>query len=87
MMMIVFYYGRYLGKLHKLSSEYKPIKKLRWSYEDVLLWIEKELSNFPDEILAMQEVKILKEYLLKLPKNDQNFGLIHYDFELVCKFV
>lgn len=75
-------HGRSLGKLHKLSSEYKPIRKLRWSYEDVLLWIEKELSNFPDEILAIQEVKILKEYLPKLPKNDQNFGLIHYDFEL-----
>lgn len=75
-------HGRSLGKLHKLSLEYKPIKKLRWSYEDVLIWIEKQLSNFPNEILAMKEVKILKEYFSKLPKNNQNFGLVHYDFEL-----
>ncbi|MBU5439206.1 phosphotransferase [Tissierella sp. MSJ-40] len=75
-------HGRYLGKLHSLSSEYNPNKKFRWSYEDVLEWIEKELLSFPNEAIAKQEAKILKEYLSKLPKNDQVFGLIHYDFEL-----
>ncbi len=75
-------HGMYLGKLHRLSSQYKPTKKLRWSHEDVLLWIENELSKFTGEILAMQEVKLLKEYLSKLPKDDQSYGLIHYDFEL-----
>lgn len=75
-------HGKSLGRLHKLSSEYKPSKASRWSHEDVLLWIEKELSNFSDEDLAMQETKLLKEFFSKLPKNEQIYGLVHYDFEL-----
>jgi Ser/Thr protein kinase RdoA (MazF antagonist) len=75
-------HGEYLGKLHRLSSEYKPDKRLRWSYENVLEWIERELEDFPNEILAKQEAKIVRDYLSKIPKDDQNFGLIHYDFEL-----
>ncbi|MGF7057413.1 phosphotransferase enzyme family protein [Brassicibacter mesophilus] len=75
-------HGKYLGKLHKLSSEYKPKTRSRWSYEDVLRWIEKVLSNFENEVKAMQEVKELRSYLLKLPQNHTTFGLIHYDFEL-----
>ncbi len=75
-------HGKYLGKLHKLSSEYRPKTRLHWSYEDVLLWIESILSNFDNEVRAMQEVKVLKTFLSKLPKNQETFGLIHYDFEL-----
>lgn len=55
-------HGKSLGKLHKLSSGYKPDKELRWSYEHVLSWIEKELSSFPDETLAMQEINLLKDF-------------------------
>ncbi|WP_026477681.1 phosphotransferase enzyme family protein [Alkaliphilus transvaalensis] len=75
-------HGSYLGKLHKLSSDYKPITKLRWTYEDVFLWIDKELSNLSYDISAIEEIKILETYLSKIPKNEKNFGLIHYDFEL-----
>lgn len=75
-------HGKYLGKLHKLSSNYKPITRLHWSYEDVLLWIERKISNFDNEAMAMQEVGVLRSYLSKLPKNQQTYGLIHYDFEL-----
>lgn len=74
--------GKYLGMLHKLSSEYRPKKSMHWSYEDVLLWIEKELSKFDNEDKAMQEVKVLKEFLSKLPKKQETYGLNHYDFEL-----
>lgn len=75
-------HGKYLGKLHKLSSEYKPKTRFHWSYEDVFQWIENVLSNFENEVKAIQEVKELRTYLLKLPKDHTNFGLIHYDFEL-----
>ena len=75
-------HGKALGKLHKISSEYKPSKALRWSHADVLLWIENELSNFSDEDLAMQEAKLLNEFFSKLPKNEQIYGLVHFDFEL-----
>lgn len=75
-------HGKCLGELHKLSSEYKPISRSHWSYEDVLQWIEKTLSNFKSEVKAMQEVEVLRLYLSKLPKNHETFGLIHYDFEV-----
>ncbi|KNY29615.1 phosphotransferase enzyme family protein [Pseudobacteroides cellulosolvens] len=39
-------HGKYLGRLHKLSSEYKPPNTMRHSYEDVLIWAERELLNF-----------------------------------------
>ena len=75
-------HGRILGRLHKLSSEYKPSKALRWSHKDVFSWIEKELSHLPDEDSARQEAKLLNEFFSKLPCNDQIYGLVHYDFEL-----
>jgi len=75
-------HGKALGRLHKLSSEYKPDKASRWSYEDVLLWIENELLYFPDEDLALQETTLLREFFSKLPKNEHIYGLVHYDFEL-----
>lgn len=75
-------HGTCLGRLHKLSLEYQPKNNPRWSYEDALTWIEKELIKFPDEILAKQEIDIIRRALENLPKNNQNFGLIHYDFEL-----
>lgn len=55
-------HGKTLGRLHKLSSEYKPSKALRWSHKDVLSWIEKELSHFPYEDSARQEAKLLNEF-------------------------
>ena len=30
----------------------------------------------------MQEAKLLNELFSKLPKNEQNYGLVHFDFEL-----
>lgn len=75
-------HGKALGWLHKLSSEYKPGKVLRWSYKDVLSWVEKALSNFPDEDLARQETRLLNDFFSKLPINEQIYGMIHYDMEL-----
>lgn len=75
-------HGKALGRLHRLSSEYKPSKALRWSHNDVLSWIEKGLSHFHDEDSARQEEKLLKEFFSKLPRNDQIYGMVHYDFEL-----
>ncbi len=75
-------HGRYLGRLHKLSSEYKPLKPMRHSYEDVLTWAERELLIFNNEDLALKEVKLLKEFFSSLHKDDRCFGLVHYDFEL-----
>lgn len=79
---VIFIYGRALGKLHKLSSVYNPVKNKRWSYRDVLDWIHETLVNdFPDEKSALMETKVLQNYFVSIPINNNNFGLIHYDFE------
>lgn len=78
---IMFEYGRTLGKLHKLSSNFIP-KYKRWSCEDVLLWIYNTLAELPNQEMALKEVNILSNYFSKLPKSTENYGLIHYDFEL-----
>lgn len=75
-------HGKALGRLHRISSEYNPVKKLRWSHEDVLKWMEKELKKFPSEALARREAEELSLTLSSLPQNKFIYGLIHYDFEL-----
>ena len=78
---IIFNYGKALGKLHQLSSEYEPNNNKRWSYRDVLNWIHNILIEFPNETSALMETKLLKEYFNSIPITKSNFGLIHYDFE------
>ncbi|MEG1254997.1 phosphotransferase [Clostridium sp.] len=78
---LIFGWGNALGKLHKLSSEYKPINNKRNDWKETMNWMEDVLSNFPDEIAAKNELSILKDYFSKLPITKENFGLIHYDFE------
>ena len=75
-------YGQQLGSLHKLSAQYTPTTDQRWSYEDVLNWIEDELKPFKNEVLAKTEVRLLKEALAQLAKSSDTFGLIHYDYDI-----
>ncbi|MGG4147355.1 phosphotransferase, partial [Paenibacillus algorifonticola] len=77
----LFAYGKTLGELHRLSSTYTPEKQRRWTYEEVLDWIEEELSAFPEETAALYEAKQLRNYFQTWPVSDTHFGLIHYDFE------
>lgn len=78
---VIFSYGKALGKLHRLSSQYKPANYKRWSYRDVLHWIHHRLLEFPDEGLALKETKLLQDYFDSIPISTSNFGLVHYDFE------
>lgn len=78
---IVFNYGKALGKLHQLTSEYEPTAHKRWSYLDVLDWTHSFLIEFPNETSALMETKILRDYFDSVPKTTNNYGLIHYDFE------
>ncbi|UTE76655.1 phosphotransferase enzyme family protein [Rossellomorea sp. KS-H15a] len=78
---IIFTYGKSLGKLHRLSSEYHPVQSDRWSYCDILTSIETILMDLPHETLAIKETKLLQEYFKSIPRLKSNFGLIHYDFE------
>lgn len=78
---ITFGLGKALGKLHKLSSEFRPVNNKRNDWKEIADWMEDVLSTFPDETAAKSELAILRSYLSKLPTTKENFGLIHYDFE------
>lgn len=77
----MFSYGKALGKLHRLSSKYAPGDVKRWSYADVLDWIQEVLTAFPGETAALTETELLRAYFASLPKSQADYGLIHYDFE------
>ncbi|AKB29305.1 putative protein kinase [Methanosarcina siciliae T4/M] len=77
---IIFVYGKTLGTFHRLASDFRPSVK-KWTYEDVLEWIEKELGLYGAQTAAMNEYIEVKNLLETLPKNQKNFGLVHYDFE------
>lgn len=79
---IILGYGKALGKLHKLSSEYKPVNNRRNDWNETMDWMEDVLADFPEETTAKSELSILKDYFSKLPATKENFGLVHYDFEL-----
>jgi Ser/Thr protein kinase RdoA (MazF antagonist) len=79
--LVIFSHGKALGKLHQLSSEYKPSTNKRWSYSEVLNWIHTILVDFPNEKSALIETKLLLDYFNSIPKTKNTYGLIHYDFE------
>ncbi|ANC76295.1 hypothetical protein ABE65_005520 [Fictibacillus phosphorivorans] len=78
---VIFSYGKALGKLHQLSSDYVPVKNKRWSYSDVLDWMRETLTDFPHEKSALLETNVLQDYFDSIPITKRNFGLVHYDFE------
>ncbi|MGN7355356.1 phosphotransferase enzyme family protein [Paenibacillus amylolyticus] len=80
---ILYSYGQALGELHHLSRTFMPEQKeKRWTYTDVLDWMQEILKGFPGERAALNEVEFLRTYFATWPMTQQNFGLIHYDFEL-----
>ncbi|HMD82583.1 MAG TPA: phosphotransferase, partial [Anaerolineales bacterium] len=79
---ILFTFGSALGQLHKLSSQYANPANRRWTHAEVLAWIEETLTNISKEAAALQELVYLREKLSQLPINSENYGLVHYDFEL-----
>lgn len=78
---ILFSYGKALGRLHHLSSQYTPGKSKRWSHNDVLDWMQGVLMDFPEKSAALREVKLLRDYFASIPKSPNHYGLVHYDFE------
>lgn len=78
---IMFEYGKTLGKLHSLSTKFDPQSK-KWTHSEVLDWIASVLSeyNAPD-FVVLERLAIQRE-LDRLPANHDNYGLVHYDFEL-----
>ncbi len=75
-------WGKSLALLHNLSKSFKPKEYVRNSWKEMLEFTRDILSNFPDEKYAIEELNRVEEWLNSLPVTDENYGLIHYDFEL-----
>ncbi len=77
---IMFIYGKTLGRLHSLSSQYTPATK-KWAYTDVLDWIERVLLEYHAPDSMRSKLDAVKDNLLYLPQSNNCYGLVHYDFE------
>lgn len=77
---ILFAYGKALGQLHMLSTEYSP-KNRKWTYGDALLWIGQTLKEYHAPAKMLAELDQVRQALNELPQTSDTFGLIHYDFE------
>lgn len=73
-------YGRALGRLHRLSVRYRPERR-KWSYSEVLEWIRTELVRCHAPGVMLGQVDSVREQLSSLERSDDNYGLVHYDFE------
>lgn len=77
---IMFEYGKALGRLHCLSSKFAP-KVKKWTYAEVLDWVASVLSEYNAPNCVVSESAAIKSELNELSAADDNYGLVHYDFE------
>lgn len=76
-------WGSILGKLHTLTKEYKPkssIARKHWYEQPEIADMENLLTDYP-VILAKAKKHIA--YIKSLPKDENTYGLIHYDLHEV----
>ncbi len=78
---LYFEFGKSLANLHKLSTCFEPIEATRPDWKQQLDWCEKLLREYKVNDAAHTEIKLLKNFLCKLPQTRTNYGLVHYDFE------
>lgn len=71
-------WGKALGELHQISTAYGKVERPTW--EEQLEWVAEILPA--EEIAALQALDRLKSQLEQLYLHEENFGLVHYDFEL-----
>ena len=72
--------GRALGELHRLSSLYAPDCK-RWSYTEALTFCREIITESNGPSIALAEADFIEKLLNALPRTEDRFGLIHFDFE------
>jgi amicoumacin kinase len=73
--------GQTLGRIHALAREYAPSansRRFAWDEDDCILKAESYLPQ--SESVVWAEYHRLMDWLRKLPKGEQAFGLIHGDF-------
>ena len=77
---VLYEYGAALGRLHSLSQSFTPSVR-KSSYADVLEVMHDEFAagDVPESV--RQELTAVSNLLNSLPRTEDNFGLVHYDFE------
>jgi len=78
---IMIAYGAALGELHAISTQYSNPGLKRWTHSDVFDWIEKTLRELGLDQKPWQEMTFLRREFDQLTIDQENYGLIHYDFE------
>lgn len=71
-------YGEALGRLHTLSRGQNFGKQ---THEDALAWMEAQLLCHRAPQSALDELKAVADALSQLPKIEETYGPVHYDFE------
>ncbi|MEX2144732.1 MAG: phosphotransferase [Anaerolineales bacterium] len=73
-------YGRLLGRIHRLSKEYRPTnaawKRPAWD-DPIMQYAERYIPK--DQELVLAAFRELLAYLQSLPQEREGFGMIHQD--------
>ena len=80
-------WGKLVGRMHSVTSKYKPNRKFRrpeWNQIFSMKELKKDLINHKDIIEKQFELNI---YLESLPKTKESYGMIHSDIESENIFV
>lgn len=74
--------GEALAKLHQAGAAYNPGKPKRPDWEAHLDWCRDVLETYHAPKWAVLELVVLRRFFSAQEKTAENYGLIHYDFEL-----
>ncbi len=79
-------FGEEVGRMHALTKKYNPNhKRIHWDQEPLLEMAQKCLPK-KDKKIEETYLNLVKR-LQKLPKNDENYGLIHTDLHFGNMFI
>lgn len=74
-------WGKQLGRLHAaFKTMPEELTKDRITWREHLAYIENSIPQ--EEFVLRKELERIEEWIHTLPITDENFGFIHYDFEL-----
>lgn len=74
-------WGSHLGHLHKIFKEMPAeYRSRRNSWQEQVDAVSEQLPDY--ETAALDELNTIKNWAEGLAQSNENFGLIHYDFEL-----
>lgn len=78
--MLAWAYGFALGQLHAASMNYRPMPTCR-SRGSVTRWIAETLTAHHAPQSVREKLAEAARMLEEKPRNAQNYGMVHYDFE------